>query len=56
MNNNKRIWYPIKEMGMIAKYISDQLKDAQKQYEVFEKVRDNPGSMNNELVKRMQRV
>ena len=56
MSNNEKIWYPIKDIEKIGEYIIDQLRDAQTQYKVFEKVKDNPGSMNNELVARMQRV
>jgi hypothetical protein len=53
---NKRIWYPIKDIGMIGKYIADQLRDTQEQYEVFKKAKERPGSMNNQIVDRMKKV
>ena len=53
---NERIWYPIKDIGMIGKYILNQLNDAEKQYKIFKKAKEKPGSMNNELVNRMKKV
>ena len=53
---NERIWYPIKDIGTIGKYILNQLNDAQKQYKIFKKAKEKPGSMNNELVNRMKKV
>ncbi|MEI6188497.1 MAG: hypothetical protein WCP46_08420, partial [Alphaproteobacteria bacterium] len=32
------------------------LNDAQKQYKIFKKAKEKPGSMNNELVNRMKKV
>lgn len=54
--DNERIWYPIKDIGTIGKYILNQLNDAQKQYKIFKKAKEKPGSMNNELVNRMKKV
>jgi len=48
--DNERIWYPIKDIGTIGKYILNQLNDAEKQYKIFKKAKEKPGSMNNELV------
>ena len=53
---NERIWYPIKDIGTIGKYILNQLNDAEKQYKIFKKAKEKPGSMNNELVNRMKKV
>lgn len=53
---NERIWYPIKDIGMIGKYILNQLNDAQKHYKIFEKAKEKPDSMNNELVNRIKKV
>ena len=54
--DNERIWYPIKDIGTIGKYILNQLNDAEKQYKIFKKAKEKPGSMNNELVNRMKKV
>ena len=54
--DNERIWYPIKDIGTIGKYILNQLSDAQKQYKIFKKTKEKPGSMNNELVNRIKKV
>jgi hypothetical protein len=54
--DNERIWYPIKDIGTIGKYILNQLKNAEKQYKIFKKAKEKPGSMNNELVNRMKKV
>ena len=54
--DNERIWYPIKDIGTIGKYILNQLNNAEKQYKIFKKAKEKPGSMNNELVNRMKKV
>lgn len=54
--DNERIWYPIKDIGTIGKYILNQLNDTEKQYKIFKKAKEKPGSMNNELVNRMKKV
>ena len=41
---NERIWYPIKDIGTIGKYILNQLNDAEKQYKIFKKAKEKPGS------------